>query len=175
MRKFWIVPPSAINPIEYIQPSYNKIFELEVRILGMKSFFRRLFGKKADETPAATSPVANMPVQPEPIANRPQFVAAIASAIAMEMGTDVSGLRIHSIRRVGAADPNRGAFVAAVSAAIATEMGTDVSGLRIHSIRPVAPRASNRGEFVAAIAAALAQQMGKDVNGLRIHSIRQVS
>lgn len=175
MRKFWIVSPSAIIPIELILSSHNKIFELEVKILGMKSFFRRLFGKKADETPVATPAAANVPVQPEPIANRPQFVAAIASAIAMEMGTDVSGLRIHSIRRVGAADPNRGAFVAAVSAAIATQMGTDISGLRIHSIRPVAPRAYNRGEFVAAIAAALAEQMGRDVNGLRIHSIRQVS
>ena len=142
--------------------------------MGMKSFFRRLFGKKADEAPLAPT-AASQVQQPEPIANRQQFVAAIASAIAMEMGTDVSGLRIHSIRRTGAAVPNRGPFVAAVSAAIAMQMGTEPGGLRIHSIRPVAPRAYNRGEFVAAIAAALAEQMGTDVSGLRIHSIRQVS
>lgn len=143
--------------------------------MGMKSFFRRLFGKKADETPAAPSLAASNQSQPEPIANRPQFVAAIASAIAMEMGTEPGGLRIHSIRRVGAAVPNRGAFVAAVSAAIAMQMGTEPGGLRIHSIRPVASRQANRGEFVAAIAAAVAEQMGKDVSGLRIHSIRQIS
>ena len=71
-----------------------------------------------------------------PIANKPQFTAAVATAIALQMGTEPSGLRIHSIRPVGAAS-NREQFVAAVSAAVATQIGSDVSGLRIHSIRQV--------------------------------------
>ncbi len=73
-----------------------------------------------------------------PIVDRPQFVAAISAAIATSMGTDISGIRIHSIRPVGAINaPERQELVAAVSAAIATEMGCDIEGLRIHSIRPV--------------------------------------
>ncbi len=73
---------------------------------------------------------------PAPIANKPQFTAAVATAIALQMGTEPSGLRIHSIRPVGAAS-GREQFVAAVSAAVAAQMGGDVSGLRIHSIRQV--------------------------------------
>lgn len=88
--------------------------------------------KQTEELPVAQSAAP----APAPIANRPQFVAAIASAIAAYMGTDLDGLRIHSIRRVGE-DTERGQFVAAVSAAIAVEMGTEPDGLRIHSIKRV--------------------------------------
>ena len=95
-------------------------------------------GAKA-EAAAAPAPQAAPPVAsaaPAAIPNRAQFVAAKSAAIAMEMGTEPQGLRIHSIRPAGSPQSDRGQFVAAVSAAIATQMGTDVSGLRIHSIQP---------------------------------------
>ncbi len=141
--------------------------------MGIKSWFRGLFAKKAEAEPMAPAVAAPASV-PETIANRPQFVAAIASAIATHMGTEPGGLRIHSIRRVDGKSPGRGEFVAAVSAAIAMQMGTEPNGLRIHSIRPVEGRSAGRGEFVAAIAGAIAQAMGTEPSGLRIHSMRRV-
>ncbi|MCR5809655.1 MAG: OadG family protein [Clostridiales bacterium] len=74
---------------------------------------------------------------------RRETVAAVSAAIAEYLGEDVSGIKIHSIRRVGAeneaaAPADRRELVAVISAAIATELGTDVSGIRIHSIRKVA-------------------------------------
>ena len=74
---------------------------------------------------------------------RRETVAAISAAIAEYLGTDVSAIRIHGIRRVGGgaevtAAADRRELVAVISAAIAEEMGTDISGIRIHSIRKVA-------------------------------------
>ena len=43
--------------------------------------------------PAAPAPVSNE------IPNRQEFVAAVAAAIAEDMGTDISRIRIHSIVR----------------------------------------------------------------------------
>ena len=53
--------------------------------------------EKAEAAPAAIPAVAPAPAAPA--ANNQQIVAAIAVAIAEEMGTDVSHIRIHSIRR----------------------------------------------------------------------------
>ena len=47
----------------------------------------------------APAPVA-APAAAQPIANRGEFVAAVSAAIASAMGTDVSGLRILSIKKV---------------------------------------------------------------------------
>ncbi len=63
--------------------------------------------------------------------------AIIASAIATYDGSDITGLRIRSIRQIGADNGQRAQFVAAVSAAVATTIGTDVQGLRIHSIKKI--------------------------------------
>lgn len=107
------------------------------------------------------------------IANRPQFVAAVAASIASFLGTDVSGLRIRSIRRVSVGMENRQQFVAAVSAALATAMGTAPGGLRIRSIRRLSDGGGDRRQLVAAMSAALATAMGTEISGLRIHSIKQ--
>lgn len=76
-----------------------------------------------------------------PIPNKGELIAAISAALAEEIGTDVSAIRIHSLRRVGASapasDPARGELVAAISAALAEELGTDISAIRIHSLRKV--------------------------------------
>lgn len=72
-------------------------------------------------------------------ASRRETVAAISAAIAESIGADVSGLRIVSIKRVGAGkEPDRRELVAAISCAIAEAMGSDVSAIRIKSIRRVA-------------------------------------
>ncbi len=84
--------------------------------------------------PSAAAPAA-------PIPNKGELVAAISAALAEELGTDISAIRIHSLRRVGtpapATNPAHGELVAAISAAIAEDLGTDISAIRIHSLRKV--------------------------------------
>lgn len=71
---------------------------------------------------------------------RRETVAAVSAAIAEYLGTDASGFRIHSIKRVGesgASRSDRRELVAVISAAIASRLDTDVTGIRIHSIKKV--------------------------------------
>jgi len=95
----------------------------------------------APAAPASTPAAPAVRVAPCKIPNRGGFIAAVSAAIAEDLGTDVSKLRILSIGReitpgtsTAASIPNRGEFVAAVSAAIAEDLGTDLSKLRIVSI-----------------------------------------
>jgi hypothetical protein len=120
-----------------------------------------------------------------------QELAAIAAALAEAMGTDVSHLRIHSVKRRSSAPtlapatsaPPSPAMsigqqeIAVIAAAIAEAMGTDISKLRIHSIKKRISAGLNSGkqQEVAAIAAAIAETMGTDVSKLRIHSIKRRS
>lgn len=57
--------------------------------------------KQVETAPAAAPvPAAAPAAVPAQTGNKQQIVAAIAVAIAEEMGTDVSHIRIHSIKRV---------------------------------------------------------------------------
>ncbi len=90
--------------------------------------------KHKDAAPNAQAAV------PAPIPNREELVAAVTAALAEELGTDVSAIRVLSFRRADeqaapAANPQRGELVAAITAAVAEELGTDVSAIRIHSLR----------------------------------------
>lgn len=95
------------------------------------------------EKPAAKTapaqPESSAAVQSGGIAfgDRKLLDAIIAAAIATYDGSDITGLRIRSIRQIGGSGGDRQQFVAAVSAALATSMGTDVQGLRIHSIKKI--------------------------------------
>lgn len=53
--------------------------------------------KKAPAVEAA--PASDAPATPCEIPNRGEFVAAVSAALAEELGTDVSSIRIHSITR----------------------------------------------------------------------------
>lgn len=90
--------------------------------------------------PAVAAPAAAPVVSAEaPIPNRQELIAAVSAAIAEEAGTDISKIRILSVRRTtqpatrgsccaaGTFIPNRQEFIAAVSAVIAEKMGADVS------------------------------------------------
>ena len=55
----------------------------------------------AKEETAPAAPVqAAAPVAKEEIPNRPEFIAAVAAAIAEDMGTDISAIRIHSVKKI---------------------------------------------------------------------------
>lgn len=61
----------------------------------MSAICNKLFKPKATQAPAA----ATQAPQKVQIANKGEFVAAIAAAIAEETGEDVSGIRILSIKQ----------------------------------------------------------------------------
>ena len=58
------------------------------------------FQKKSEAAPANAAPAPAAAAAAADIPDRPAFVAAVASSIATVLGTDVSGLRIHSIKKV---------------------------------------------------------------------------
>lgn len=95
------------------------------------------------EKPTPTKAEAPPPAQtavPAPIPNKAEILAAVTAAVAEELGTDVSAIRVLSFRRADeqaapTADPQKGELVAAITAAIAEELGTDISAIRVHSLR----------------------------------------
>ena len=64
------------------------------KLMGM--FFA---GTNNNDAPVKAAPVAAAPVAQE-IPNRQEMVAAVSAVLAEELGTDVSAIRIHSIKRV---------------------------------------------------------------------------
>ncbi len=59
-----------------------------------------LVGNKSSETPAPAQAPVVAPVAEQPIENKQELIAAISAAVAEELGTDVSGIRIHSIKKL---------------------------------------------------------------------------
>lgn len=55
--------------------------------------------KKAPAAPAKSAPVA--PAAPAAIANRDELVVAFSAAVAEELGTDVSAIRVVSLKEIG--------------------------------------------------------------------------
>ncbi|MBE6940516.1 MAG: hypothetical protein E7457_06855 [Ruminococcaceae bacterium] len=105
-----------------------------------------LIGQKTTDAPAAApAEVHAAPaVQTAPVQNRQAMIAAISAAIAEELGTDVSAIRIRSLKHIGGTAPaaapagNRQELIAAISAAIAEDLGTDISGIRVRSFKQIA-------------------------------------
>lgn len=48
----------------------------------------------------SVAPVAVAPVSPQSIENREQIIAAVSAAIAEDLGTDISALRILSFKKI---------------------------------------------------------------------------
>ncbi len=103
-------------------------------------------GKKSDDHKIDTPTPTQVKAPETPIT--PEFVAAVTAAIAEYSGKDISGIKIHSIKREGhstsagvtmTADTSCGSpgFIAAITAAIAEYTGKDYSGIRILSIKKI--------------------------------------
>lgn len=69
-----------------------------IKIMG--AVMTKVSGKNAPQTASAPAPAAPVPAGPAASADKQKLVAAIAAAVAEDMGTDVSHLKIHSIRRL---------------------------------------------------------------------------
>ena len=59
-------------------------------------------GKKSEtaEKPAQATPAAPVAPVQTPIANKQEFIAAVSAAIAEDMGTDVTGIRVLSVKKL---------------------------------------------------------------------------
>ena len=69
-----------------------------ILVCKITSFFCSLGNKNTTvEAPKAVAPA---PAQAEPIADRKQFIAAVSAVIAEELGTDVSAIRILSVKKI---------------------------------------------------------------------------
>ena len=70
----------------------------------MSALCRKFSGSKKTESapaaPAAPAPSAPSAPASAQIPNRQEFIAAVSAVLAEEMGTDVSALRILSVKRV---------------------------------------------------------------------------
>ena len=66
-------------------------------LIVLTSLMGRIMSRKAPE-PAAAAPAAPAPAAAEP--NRQELVAAVSAAIAEELGTDITGIRILSMKKL---------------------------------------------------------------------------
>lgn len=62
------------------------------------SFFVRI--TESSEKESAISPSSPLPATNTNIENKASFLAAVSAVVAEELGTDISNIRIHSIKRV---------------------------------------------------------------------------
>ena len=71
-----------------------------VLVIGMSAICRKL-GRIETAVAPTTAPVAAAPAAPQAaVSNKGELMAAIAAAIAEDMGTDISAVRIVSIKKV---------------------------------------------------------------------------
>ncbi len=113
------------------------IFIIKIYTSIIKAFVKTPEQKPTVATPQPAVATAS-PTNVAPVANKNQLLAVIGAAIAEDLKTDVSRLKIHSISQIsGGAPTSKQALVAAIGSAIATDMGTDVSHVKIHSIRKI--------------------------------------
>lgn len=69
--------------------------------MAMSKIVMSMEARKAEASlaaPAVTAPVA--PAEATPIPNRQELIAAVSAALAEELGTDVSAIRILSFKKV---------------------------------------------------------------------------
>lgn len=66
----------------------------------MNAFFRNNKEVPNTQTPPATPIAPTAEVQPAPIENKQELIAAICAAIAEENGTDISAIRVVSFKKL---------------------------------------------------------------------------
>lgn len=75
-----------------------------VLLCSIMSAVFKCFNKNKEDDADASAALAAAPAvanaQAEPIANKQEFIAAVSAAIAEDMGTDISAIRIKSIKKI---------------------------------------------------------------------------
>ena len=96
---------------EWLQNFANEIFGYQapqedeasigmVILLGVGIVFLGLIGKATNRSKKKKEEIVPSAAKEEEIPDRQEFVAAVSAAIAEELGTDVSAIRILSIKRM---------------------------------------------------------------------------
>ena len=68
-------------------------------LIGLTTLMGRICGRSQKAAPAVSAaPVSAAPAAAEP--NRQELVAAVSAAIAEELGTDITGIRILSMKKL---------------------------------------------------------------------------
>lgn len=97
-----LLAANAVKPGDNLESWQVIVFGIGVVFVGLvcivffcllMSAIIRAFEKNKKQAPAVAAPVAAAP-----IANRGEFIAAVSTAIAEELGTDVSAIRIVSVK-----------------------------------------------------------------------------
>ena len=101
MANFLIaIDPNSISSGTVVLMGMGTVFFGLICLIFICKIMGAIFGKmskNSKETPK-TAPVS-APAQ-TPIENKGEIVAAISAAVAESMGTDVSKIRIHSIKKI---------------------------------------------------------------------------
>lgn len=95
---------TAISPAFVVILGLGTVFAgliVIILLCSLMSFFVRLTENKDEQTDASVQPVAAAPVQnTTAIPDKPALIAAISAVVAEELGTDITNIRIHSIKRI---------------------------------------------------------------------------
>lgn len=97
------MPAAELSNVFVVCMGIGVVFVGLVALIIICKIMGAICGALVKDQPAATAAPAAAPAAPAPVSNeipnRQEFVAAVAAAIAEDMGTDISRIRIHSIVR----------------------------------------------------------------------------
>ena len=96
------IDPNSISSGTVVLMGMGIVFLGLICLIFLCKIIGAVFGKMSKnvkETPKS-APVSTPAVAQAPIQNKGELVAAISAAVAESMGTDVSKIRIHSIKKI---------------------------------------------------------------------------
>ena len=103
MANFLIaIDPNSISSGTVVLMGMGIVFLGLICLIFICKIMGAIFGKMPKNSKEApkSAPVSAPAVVPSPIENKGELVAAISAAVAESMGTDVSKIRIHSIKKI---------------------------------------------------------------------------
>ena len=92
--------PEKVPNLFVVAMGIGTVFVGLVCIVLICKIMSALCGIKKNEDTAEIAKPAAVPVQNQVIENRQEIIAAVSAAIAEDMGTDVSGIRILSFKKL---------------------------------------------------------------------------
>ena len=103
MANFLIaIDPNSISSGTVVLMGMGTVFFGLICLIFICKIMGAVFGKMSKNSKEApkSAPVSAPAVAQAPIENKGELVAAISAAVAESMGTDVSKIRIHSIKKI---------------------------------------------------------------------------
>ena len=104
-----VLATQAVEPsfLQVVAMGLVTVFVVLICLIIIIKLMGALMGNRTGSTPAPSAPVPAAPAAPAPAAaavsaapNKQQLVAAISAAIAEDLGTDLSGIRVLSVKKL---------------------------------------------------------------------------